>query len=65
MSKETVLLDVQIDEGESVQSINTLRASVRELTKARNDEKFNTVEGAAKIKQLNIRSKKTVLISQI
>jgi len=43
---------------ETVGSINYFRKTVRELTKAQNDEKFHTVEGAAKIKQLNIEIEK-------
>ena len=62
MAKETVLLDIQIDEGESVQSINTLRASVRELTKARNASNLETVEGRASVTSLNAAIEKNNLV---
>ena len=53
MAKEEVLIDIQIDEGESVESINSLRAAVKEMTKARNDANLSTVEGRAQVQSLN------------
>ncbi len=53
MAKEDVLIDIQIDEGESVESINSLRAAVKEMTKARNDANLSTVEGRAQVQSLN------------
>lgn len=53
MAKEEVLIDIQIDEGESVESINSLRAAVREMTKARNEANLSTAEGQAQVKALN------------
>lgn len=53
MAKEEVLIDIQIDEGESVESINSLRAAVKEMTKARNDANLQTAEGRAQVQALN------------
>jgi hypothetical protein len=53
MAKEEVLIDVKIDEGESVQSINSLRAAVKEMTKARNEANLQTAEGRATVQSLN------------
>jgi hypothetical protein len=53
MAKEEVLIDIQIDEGESVESINSLRAAVKEMTKARNDANLQTAEGRATVQSLN------------
>lgn len=46
-------MDLKIDEGDSVQSINALRAQIRELTKARNEANLKTEEGRAQVQQLN------------
>jgi hypothetical protein len=53
MAKEEVLIDVKIDEGDSVQSINSLRAAVKEMTKARNEANLQTAEGRATVQSLN------------
>jgi|LakMenEpi03Aug12_release.lakeMendotaPanAssembly.Ray.scaffolds.fasta_scaffold08777_20 hypothetical protein len=53
MAKEEVLIDVKIDEGESIQSINSLRAAVKEMTKARNEANLQTAEGRATVQSLN------------
>jgi len=47
------LIDVKIDEGESIQSINSLRAAVKEMTKARNEANLQTAEGRATVQSLN------------
>lgn len=53
MAKEEVLLEVKLDEGESVTSINTLRNAVKQLTKERNDLNLETEEGRARLNELN------------
>lgn len=53
MAKEEVLLEVKLDEGESVTSINTLRNAVKQLTKERNELNLQTDEGKARLKELN------------
>ena len=53
MAKEEVLLEVKLDEGESVTSINTLRNAVKQLTKERNDLNLQTDEGKTRLKELN------------
>lgn len=53
MAKEEVLLEVKLDEGESVTSINTLRNAVKQLTKERNELNLETDEGRARLNELN------------
>lgn len=53
MAKEEILIDLKIDESDSVQSINSLRAANKELTKERNNVNLATAEGAARVKALN------------
>jgi len=53
MAKEEILIDLKIDAEESNESINSLRASVREMTKARNDANLSTAEGRAQVENLN------------
>jgi len=53
MAKEEILIDLKIDAEESNESINSLRASVREMTKARNEANLSTAEGRATVQSLN------------
>lgn len=53
MAKEEVLIDIKLDAEESTESINSLRAAVREMTKARNDANLTTAEGRAQVQSLN------------
>lgn len=53
MAKEEILIDLKVDADESTESINSLRAAVREMTKARNDANLSTVEGRATVQSLN------------
>ena len=53
MAKEEILIDLKVDADESTESINSLRAAVREMTKARNDANLTTAEGRATVQSLN------------
>lgn len=53
MAKEEILIDLKVDADESTESINSLRAAVREMTKARNDANLSTAEGRATVQSLN------------
>jgi hypothetical protein len=53
MAKEEILIDLKIDAEESNESINSLRASVREMTKARNEANLSTAEGRSRVNSLN------------
>ena len=53
MAKEEILIDLKIDADESNESINSLRASVREMTKARNEANLATAEGRAQVQSFN------------
>jgi hypothetical protein len=53
MAKDEILIEVKIDESDSIQSINSLRAANRELTKARNEVNLATAEGRQQARLLN------------
>lgn len=51
--EESLLLDVEIDVDDSIESINSLTAANKELRKVRNDLNLQTEEGRAEAQKLN------------
>lgn len=51
--REDIILEVKIDEGDAVDSIDSIRKATRELTKERNASNLATEEGQKRVQALN------------
>lgn len=51
--REDIILEVKIDEGDAVDSIDSIRKATRELTKERNSSNLATEEGQKRVQALN------------